>query len=54
MRWDLPTVVVTAYRGKRDNFVVIASPQYQAEQDQIDEYIDKWDAYFGNSLDEEV
>ncbi|WP_394855658.1 DUF6301 family protein [Rhodococcus globerulus] len=38
MRWDLPTVVVTAYRGKRDCFVNIASPQYRAEQDQIDEY----------------
>ncbi len=42
MRWDLSTVVVTAYRGDRDNFVVIASPQCQAEEDQIDEYIANW------------
>ena len=39
MRWDLSTVVVTAYRGKWDNFVNIASPQYRAEEDQIDECI---------------
>lgn len=39
MRWDLSTVVVTAYRGKPDNFVNLASPQYRAEEDQIDEYI---------------
>ncbi|WP_219466677.1 DUF6301 family protein [Rhodococcus qingshengii] len=39
MRWDLSTVVVTAYRGKRDNFVNIANPQYRAEEDQIDECI---------------
>ncbi|QCQ92947.1 DUF6301 family protein [Rhodococcus sp. SGAir0479] len=54
MRWDLPTVVVTAFRGERKDFVSIASPQYEAEQDQIDEYIDKWDEYFGSSSDEEV
>ncbi|NKR46261.1 hypothetical protein GS506_15985 [Rhodococcus hoagii] len=48
MRWDLSTVVVTAYRGERKHFVVIASPQYEAKQDQIDEYIANWDEYFGN------
>ena len=43
MRWDLPTVVVTAFRGKRGYFVIIASPQYQARQDEIDECVANWD-----------